>query len=283
MRGQRKDTSQISPTRLKKSHKKANNHGRSTVTLPDADIVSVLRPTENVLRDWVNCKVTHPDADIVSVLRPTENVLHGWGTCPDANIIFVLRPTKDVLPWLGSTRLKGQSKYQSNKLGDISPNEYYSNMGQQIAKEQDLKRWQWLLQEWNMKKIWTKVFHPRLTSLRLEFRFSIYIHQENPQSQLLPFLQTGAQEKSAVKFEKHLSENIKEDDLQLLSRSCWGLHSAGAMSVILATPETTEDVEWGNLIKSIFFLSSPEGAVVANYLIQYALVPEMEQKKKSQT
>ncbi|GJV00310.1 linoleate 13S-lipoxygenase 3-1, chloroplastic-like protein [Tanacetum coccineum] len=37
------------------------------------------------------------------------------------------------------------SKYQSNKLGDIPPNEYYSNIGQQITEEQDPKRWRWLL------------------------------------------------------------------------------------------------------------------------------------------
>nr|GEW26282.1 CCR4-Not transcription complex subunit 1 isoform X2 [Tanacetum cinerariifolium] len=55
--------------------------GSHVVTHPDADIVSVLRPTENVLRGWVNCKVTRPDADIVSVLRPKEYVLRGWVNC----------------------------------------------------------------------------------------------------------------------------------------------------------------------------------------------------------
>ncbi|GKB46482.1 hypothetical protein Tco_0897235, partial [Tanacetum coccineum] len=36
------------------------------VTRPGADIVSVLRPTENVLHGWVNFEVTRPGSDIVS-------------------------------------------------------------------------------------------------------------------------------------------------------------------------------------------------------------------------
>ncbi|GKB88049.1 hypothetical protein Tco_0960321 [Tanacetum coccineum] len=71
------------------------------------------RPTENVLRGWVNFEVTRPGADIVSVLRPTENVLRGWVnfevTRPGANIISILRPTENtrssaaqLQPFLGS-------------------------------------------------------------------------------------------------------------------------------------------------------------------------------------
>nr|GFA09435.1 hypothetical protein [Tanacetum cinerariifolium] len=73
---------------------------RGGVTHPDADIVFVLRPMENVFRGWVNCKVTRPDADIVFVLRPMENVFRGWVNCkvtrPDADIVSVLRPTENV-------------------------------------------------------------------------------------------------------------------------------------------------------------------------------------------
>ncbi|GJS75865.1 hypothetical protein Tco_0725746 [Tanacetum coccineum] len=75
-----------------------------------------------------------------------------------ATLVLYVMGFWNKLATFGSTRLKGQSKYQSNKLGDIPPNEYYSNMGQQIAEEQDPKRWQWLLQEWNMKKIWTEAY-----------------------------------------------------------------------------------------------------------------------------
>nr|GEV13607.1 zinc finger, CCHC-type [Tanacetum cinerariifolium] len=73
---------------------------RGWVTRPAANIVSILRPTENVLCGWVNCEVMRPDANITFVLRPTENVLCGWVNCevthPDANIAFVLRQTDDI-------------------------------------------------------------------------------------------------------------------------------------------------------------------------------------------
>ncbi|GJX89214.1 hypothetical protein Tco_0341228 [Tanacetum coccineum] len=58
--------------------------------------LALARPTENVLRGWVNFEVTRPGADIVSVLRPTENVLHGWVnfelTRPGSDIIFSTVP-----------------------------------------------------------------------------------------------------------------------------------------------------------------------------------------------
>nr|GEV66988.1 hypothetical protein [Tanacetum cinerariifolium] len=98
------------PSRCERYIRLKTNGGRTfvaelIVTGPDADIVSVLGTTKNILRHWVNCKVTRPGADIISVLRPKENILHRCVNCkvtrPGADIISILRPTEDVLSWLG--------------------------------------------------------------------------------------------------------------------------------------------------------------------------------------
>nr|GEV23683.1 wall-associated receptor kinase 5-like [Tanacetum cinerariifolium] len=86
-------------------------NGKDPVAHPAANIVSIFRPTENVLCGWVNCELSRPDANITFVLRATENILYGWVNCevthPDANIAFVLRLIEDVLTWLGYVKFFG--------------------------------------------------------------------------------------------------------------------------------------------------------------------------------
>nr|GEU50803.1 Avr9 elicitor response protein [Tanacetum cinerariifolium] len=77
-------------------------------------------PTENILRGWINCKVTHPDVDIVSVLRPSENVL-SWpashlrvGSYTKQSDLMTSCTSKDIplaLPWERTLRLDSDVRF----------------------------------------------------------------------------------------------------------------------------------------------------------------------------